>query len=51
MTTTTAIKAFEPTKIFTYTNGMLDSLMPVLYIILGLALAFIIYNLIKNNFR
>lgn len=42
---------FSPTEMFTWTNTMLSALMPVLYITLGISLAFIIINALKYAFR
>lgn len=42
---------FEPAQMFTWTNTMLSALMPVLYITLGISLAFIIINSLKYAFR
>lgn len=50
-TTTTLAFNFNPTEMFTWTNTMLSALMPVLYITLGISLAFIIINALKYAFR
>lgn len=42
---------FDPAEMFTWTNTMLTALMPVLYITLGISLAFIIINALKYAFR
>lgn len=42
---------FDPSSMFTWTNTMLSALMPVLYITLGISLAFIIINALKYAFR
>ena len=42
---------FDPGEMFTWTNTMLSALMPVLYITLGISLAFIIINALKYAFR
>lgn len=42
---------FDPAEMFTWTNTMLSALMPVLYITLGISLAFIIINALKYAFR
>ena len=42
---------FDPSAMFTWTNTMLSALMPVLYITLGISLAFIIINALKYAFR
>lgn len=42
---------FDPAKMFEWTNVMLSALMPVLYITLGIGLAFIIINALKYAFR
>lgn len=42
---------FDPEEMFTWTNTMLSALMPVLYITLGISLAFIIINALKYAFR
>lgn len=42
---------FDPAAMFTWTNTMLSALMPVLYITLGISLAFIIINALKYAFR
>jgi hypothetical protein len=42
---------FDPSEMFTWTNTMLSALMPVLYITLGISLAFIIINALKYAFR
>lgn len=42
---------FDPTEMFSWTNTMLSALMPVLYITLGISLAFIIINALKYAFR
>lgn len=42
---------FDPSSMFTWTNTMLTALMPVLYITLGISLAFIIINALKYAFR
>jgi len=50
-TTPTLAFEFDPTEMFTWTNTMLSALMPVLYITLGISLAFIIINALKYAFR
>jgi len=47
----TLVFNFSPTEMFTWTNTMLSALMPVLYITLGISLAFIIINALKYAFR
>ncbi len=42
---------FDPAEMFSWTNTMLAALMPVLYITLGISLAFIIINALKYAFR
>lgn len=42
---------FDPEEMFSWTNTMLSALMPVLYITLGISLAFIIINALKYAFR
>lgn len=42
---------FDPEEMFNWTNTMLSALMPVLYITLGISLAFIIINALKYAFR
>ncbi|WP_312810443.1 hypothetical protein [Sedimentibacter sp.] len=42
---------FDPAEMFSWTNVMLSALMPVLYITLGISLAFIIINALKYAFR
>jgi hypothetical protein len=42
---------FDPAEMFSWTNTMLSALMPVLYITLGISLAFIIINALKYAFR
>ena len=42
---------FDPSEMFSWTNTMLSALMPVLYITLGISLAFIIINALKYAFR
>ncbi len=42
---------FDPAEMFNWTNTMLSALMPVLYITLGISLAFIIINALKYAFR
>lgn len=42
---------FDPASMFSWTNTMLSALMPVLYITLGISLAFIIINALKYAFR
>lgn len=42
---------FNPNEMFKWTNVMLQALMPVLYITLGISLAFIIINALKYAFR
>lgn len=42
---------FDPAEMFNWTNTMLSALMPVLYITLGISLAFIIINALKFAFR
>lgn len=49
--TTTLTFNFQPAEMFTWTNTMLSALMPVLYITLGISLAFIIINALKYAFR
>lgn len=49
--TTTLTFNFDPAQMFTWTNTMLSALMPVLYITLGISLAFIIINALKYAFR
>ncbi len=48
---TTLTFNFDPAEMFTWTNTMLSALMPVLYITLGISLAFIIINALKYAFR
>lgn len=48
---TTLTFNFDPAQMFTWTNTMLSALMPVLYITLGISLAFIIINALKYAFR
>lgn len=48
---TTLAFNFDPQEMFTWTNTMLSALMPVLYITLGISLAFIIINALKYAFR
>jgi len=48
---TTLTFNFSPAEMFTWTNTMLSALMPVLYITLGISLAFIIINALKYAFR
>lgn len=48
---TTLTFNFDPTEMFSWTNTMLSALMPVLYITLGISLAFIIINALKYAFR
>lgn len=48
---TTLTFNFDPEEMFTWTNTMLSALMPVLYITLGISLAFIIINALKYAFR
>lgn len=50
-TTTSLAFNFDPAEMFTWTNTMLSALMPVLYITLGISLAFIIINALKYAFR
>jgi len=50
-TTTSLTFNFDPAEMFTWTNTMLSALMPVLYITLGISLAFIIINALKYAFR
>jgi hypothetical protein len=50
-TTSTLTFNFDPSEMFTWTNTMLSALMPVLYITLGISLAFIIINALKYAFR
>lgn len=50
-TTTTLAFNFDPEEMFSWTNTMLSALMPVLYITLGISLAFIIINALKYAFR
>lgn len=50
-TGTTLTFNFSPAEMFTWTNTMLSALMPVLYITLGISLAFIIINALKYAFR
>lgn len=49
--TTSLTFNFDPAEMFTWTNTMLSALMPVLYITLGISLAFIIINALKYAFR
>lgn len=42
---------FEPSQMFTWTNLMLDAMMPVIYITLGISLCFIIVGALKSAFR
>lgn len=49
--TSTLTFNFDPSEMFTWTNTMLSALMPVLYITLGISLAFIIINALKYAFR
>ena len=48
---TTLTFNFDPAEMFSWTNTMLSALMPVLYITLGISLAFIIINALKYAFR
>lgn len=41
---------FDPQAMFAWTQMMLDALMPVLYITLGISLAFIIIRALKSAF-
>lgn len=50
-TSTSLAFNFDPAEMFTWTNTMLSALMPVLYITLGISLAFIIINALKYAFR
>jgi hypothetical protein len=50
-TTTSLEFDFDSSEMFTWTNTMLSALMPVLYITLGISLAFIIINALKYAFR
>lgn len=41
---------FDPTEMFTYTNTITNSLMPIVYISAGFALGFAIIYMLKNAF-
>ena len=41
---------FEPTQMFTYSNVIIDCLMPVVYITAGLSLGFTVIYALKNAF-
>lgn len=41
---------FDPTQMFTYTNTITNSLMPIVYISAGFALGFSIIYMLKNAF-
>lgn len=49
-TTPTLQFNFDPSEMFTWTNLMLDAMMPVLYITLGISLCFIIVGALKSAF-
>lgn len=42
---------FEPAEMFSWTNMMLEAMMPVVYITLGISLCFIIVGALKSAFR
>lgn len=42
---------FEPSEMFSWTNMMLEAMMPVVYITLGISLCFIIVGALKSAFR
>lgn len=48
--TTTLALNFDPTKMFTYTNVITESMMPLVYISAGFALGFTIIHSLKNAF-
>lgn len=41
---------FDPSEMFTYTNVITNSLMPIVYISAGFALGFSIIYMLKNAF-
>lgn len=41
---------FDPSQMFTYTNTITNSLMPIVYISAGFALGFSIIYMLKNAF-
>jgi hypothetical protein len=41
---------FDPTQMFTWTNTIVDMMLPVVYITAGLALGFLIINSLKRAF-
>lgn len=41
---------FDPEKMFTWTQAILDIMMPILYITLGVSLAFIVVRALKQAF-
>jgi len=51
VTPTTLEFNFDSAQMFGWTNSLLDAMMPILYITLGIALAFIIINALKYAFR
>jgi hypothetical protein len=42
---------FEASEMFSWTNMMLEAMMPVVYITLGISLCFIIVGALKSAFR
>jgi len=42
---------FDFSQMFTWTNSILSAMMPVVYITLGISLAFVILNALKAAFR
>lgn len=50
-TTPTLQFNFDPEQMFYWTNMMLNAMMPVVYITLGISLAFVILNALKAAFR
>lgn len=51
-TTTSALKVnIKASEMFSWTQMMLDVMLPVLYVTLGVALAFIIIRALKNLFK
>lgn len=42
---------FDTTKMFTFANVIIESLMPVVYITAGLSIGFLIINSLKTAFR
>lgn len=50
-TSTAALELnFDPSQMFSYTNVITDSLMPLVYISAGFALGFSIIYMLKNAF-